>query len=296
MSSPRSRPNVTVTYNSTGSGTGKNEFGRRADRLRRHRQPGQGRMTASRPDFYYIPTVAAPITVSYNLQSVDQAPAQPRHPGQIFQRDIKNWNDPAIAEDNPDVDAARPRRSRWPTARTAPAPPTTSPSTWTQGLRRVDARAPATRWTGRPTPRAARRTPAWPSSIKQGDGAIGYVDLARRHRARAALRAIKNKDGNVRAADPGGRDRCRWTAPSRRRPDLRPAGRQRARTPTRSPRRPTSWCGPTTRRRQGGAGQGASSNYLLTDGQELAPAIHFAQAAGLAPGAGTGPARQDPDS
>src|SRR5687767_3665667 len=51
--------------------------------------------------FLYFPTVAAPITVSYNVSGVDSLQLSPDTIAKIFQREIKTWNDKAIAADNP---------------------------------------------------------------------------------------------------------------------------------------------------------------------------------------------------
>ena len=68
-------------------------------------------------DVLYFPTVLAPITLSYNLDGVDKLQLTPTVVAKIFQRQITNWNDPAIAADNPDaklpdqaITVARPRR------------------------------------------------------------------------------------------------------------------------------------------------------------------------------------------
>jgi phosphate transport system substrate-binding protein len=51
--------------------------------------------------FLYFPTVAAPITVSYKLDHLDSLQLSPETIAKIFQREIKTWNDKAIAADNP---------------------------------------------------------------------------------------------------------------------------------------------------------------------------------------------------
>jgi phosphate transport system substrate-binding protein len=53
--------------------------------------------------FLYFPTVAAPITVSYKLEGVSSLQLSPDTIAKIFQREIKTWNDKAIAADNPDA-------------------------------------------------------------------------------------------------------------------------------------------------------------------------------------------------
>ena len=54
-------------------------------------------------EFVYVPTVIAPITLSYNLPSVDKLQLSPATVSGIFQLTITKWNDPAIAADNPGV-------------------------------------------------------------------------------------------------------------------------------------------------------------------------------------------------
>src|SRR5439155_15600385 len=51
--------------------------------------------------FLYFPTVAAPITVSYNLEGVDKLQLSPPTIAKIFQKQITTWKDPAIAAENP---------------------------------------------------------------------------------------------------------------------------------------------------------------------------------------------------
>jgi phosphate transport system substrate-binding protein len=49
----------------------------------------------------YFPILLGPITVSYNVEGVDKLKLSADTIAKIFQRDIKKWNDPAIAADNP---------------------------------------------------------------------------------------------------------------------------------------------------------------------------------------------------
>jgi len=51
----------------------------------------------------YFPTVAAPITVSYNLSGVGSLKLSPDTLAKIFNGQITKWNDPAIAADNSGV-------------------------------------------------------------------------------------------------------------------------------------------------------------------------------------------------
>jgi ABC-type phosphate transport system substrate-binding protein len=51
----------------------------------------------------YFPTVAAPITVSFNVSGLDSLKLSPSTLAQIFSGKITKWNDAAIATDNPGV-------------------------------------------------------------------------------------------------------------------------------------------------------------------------------------------------
>ena len=52
-------------------------------------------------DVLYFPILLGAITVSYNVDGVDQLQLSAPTIAKIFQREIKKWNDPAIAGDNP---------------------------------------------------------------------------------------------------------------------------------------------------------------------------------------------------
>ena len=58
---------------------------------------------STRAEFLYFPTVAAPITVSYNLDGVDDLDLDADTIAKIFQRQITTWDDPAIKAVNPDA-------------------------------------------------------------------------------------------------------------------------------------------------------------------------------------------------
>ncbi|WP_213453751.1 phosphate ABC transporter substrate-binding protein PstS [Rhizomonospora bruguierae] len=186
-------PNVTVTYNAVGSGTGKKEFGEGltdfagSDSLVKEGQgPKEG-------EFLYVPTVAAPITVSYNLNGVSELKLSPDTLAGIFGRTIKTWDDAAIKADNPGA--------------TLPSKPITvvhrsdgsgTTSNFTKYLESA-----STKWT-----LGSGDTVDWPKDtqggeknsgvsqlIKQSDGAIGYVDLSDAKASQLVFASIKNKDG-----------------------------------------------------------------------------------------------------
>ncbi len=186
-------PNVTVTYNATGSGTGKSEFGEGltdfagTDSL-------VGPDDGITDDFYYIPTVAAPITVSYNLPSVSRLQLSPDTLAAIFQRDITKWNDPAIVEENPDVEL--------PDLEITVAHRSDGSGTTTNFTKYLEKASDVWRLGSGDTvdwpadTQGGERNTGVAQLIQQGEGTIGYVDLSDATELGLQFAAIQNKDGN----------------------------------------------------------------------------------------------------
>jgi phosphate transport system substrate-binding protein len=186
-------PNVTVTYNSVGSGTGKKEFGQGLTDFAGSDSAVKDTDGVAPGSFLYVPTVAAPITVSYNLSGVDKLQLSPDTLAKIFQTDIKKWNDPAIAADNPGV--------TLPDKAITVAHRSDGSGTTSNFTKYLAAASPAWKL-------GSGDTVAWPPStqggekntgvaqiIKQADGSVGYVDLSDATELKLAFAAIKNKDG-----------------------------------------------------------------------------------------------------
>ena len=191
------QPGVTVNYAGGGSGTG-----------RQNLQDGvvdyagsDGLVKAAdvpkyKGEFLYIPTVAAPITVSYNLGDVKDLTLDADTIAKIFQRQIKKWDDPAIAALNsgaklPSTDITVAHRSDG------------SGTTENFTLYLVSA-APST-WTLK-----SGSTVEWPADTQAGNGnqgvaqivksttgAIGYVDLSDAKASGLQFAKVRNKAGKA---------------------------------------------------------------------------------------------------
>jgi phosphate transport system substrate-binding protein len=185
---------LTVNYNPTGSGQGKKDFGSGlvdfagTDSLVK---PGDGPTDGS---YLYVPTVAAPITVSYNLPSVKDLKLSAATLAGLFSGTITKWNDAAVKADNPGASL---------------------PSTNVVIAHRADASGTTSNFTKYLTKAAPTAwklgqgdTVAWPADsqagqkntgvaqiVKSTDGAIGYVDLADATSAGLVFAQIKNADG-----------------------------------------------------------------------------------------------------
>jgi phosphate transport system substrate-binding protein len=188
-------PNVNVNYDATGSGTGKKDFGKNTtdfagtDSLVK---PEDGIKDGS---YVYVPTVAAPITISYNLPGVDKLQLSADTLADIFQSKVKTWNDQEIAKDNPDLKGKLPS-TKITVAHRSDGSGTTS--NFTTYLKKA-----SKKWK-----LGAGETVEWPKDtqggtkntgvaqiIKQSKGAIGYVDLADAKETKLHFANVKNQAG-----------------------------------------------------------------------------------------------------
>ena len=187
-------PDVTVTYNAVGSGTGKQEFGKGLTDFAGSDSLVKDSDGVAAGSFLYVPTVAAPITVSYNVPGVDKLQLSPDTLANIFQAKITKWNDPAIAQDNQGVSL--------PAMAITVAHRSDGSGTTSNFTKYLQAAAPSTWKLG------SGDTVNWPSGtqggekntgvaqiIQQAKGGIGYVDLSDALASKLTFAAIKNKDG-----------------------------------------------------------------------------------------------------
>ena len=149
-------------------------------------------------DVLYFPTVLAPITLSYNLDGVDKLQLTPAVVAKIFQRQITNWNDPAIAADNPDA--------KLPDQAITVAVRADGSGTTENFTKFLDA-AVGTGGDGTWTLKSGS-TVQWPADVQAGQGnsgvaqiisstpgAIGYVDLSDAKAANLQFANVQNKAG-----------------------------------------------------------------------------------------------------
>jgi len=101
----KSNPTIQVNYGAGGSGKGRQDF---ADQVTDYgcsdapyKPDDLGKIKGG--DFVYVPVLLGAITVSYNIDGVDKLQLSAETIARIFQREIKKWNDKAIAADNPGV-------------------------------------------------------------------------------------------------------------------------------------------------------------------------------------------------
>jgi len=101
----KANPNIKINYGGGGSGKGRQDLADMVVDFAGADAPYKDADLAKNKggEILYFPILLGAITLSYNLDGVDKLQLSPETAAKIFQRDIKKWNDPAIAADNPGV-------------------------------------------------------------------------------------------------------------------------------------------------------------------------------------------------
>jgi phosphate transport system substrate-binding protein len=187
---------VTINYAGGGSGKGRQDFSDQVVDFAGSDGLFKPEDTANIKggDFFYFPTVAAPVTVSYNLKGVKGLRLSADTIGKIFQGQIKTWDDPAIKADNP--------KAKLPSTAITVVHRSDGSGTTENFTKYLAAAAPGV-WT-----LGSGSTVSWGSDtqagqgnagvgqvVKSTDGAIGYVDYADAKALKLQFASIKNKDG-----------------------------------------------------------------------------------------------------
>jgi phosphate transport system substrate-binding protein len=272
----KANPKIKINYGAGGSGKGRQDF---ADMVTdygctdgTYKDADLAKIKGG--EFLYIPVLLGAITVSFNIEGVDKLQLSGETIAKIFQRDIKKWNDPAIAADNKDA--------KLPDADIVVAHRSDGSGTTEQFTRYLDAAASGV-WklkTG--------STVEWPADTQAGNGnggvaqivkstkgAIGYVDLPDAKASGLKYASIKNQagkfvDATSQSAQAAGdgievKDDLTFVAVN---------AKGDASYPITAP----SWCMIRVKQtdKAKGAALKAYFTYMVTDGQKLIPEIDFA--------------------
>lgn len=179
-------PDVTINYQPTGSGTGRDNFiaGSSAfigsDRAFNDEEIAEGDFAGCvTPDIVEIPVYISPVALVFNLEGVDSLNLSPETIAHIFNRQITTWNDPAIAADNPDADL--PDLDITPVFRGDSSGTT---GTFTAYLASVAPDAwpyeDGDEWPVTTDPgESAQQTSGVETAVSNGNGTIGYLDASR---------------------------------------------------------------------------------------------------------------------
>jgi phosphate transport system substrate-binding protein len=192
----KANPTIKVNYGGGGSGKGRQDL---ADQVVDFAGTDSAYKDAELAknkggDILYFPILLGPITVSYNLEGVTKLQLSGETVAKIFQRDITQWNDAAIAADNPGV---------------------TLPGTKIVVVHRADGSGTTDNFTkyldaaASPTWRLkSGSTVEWPADTQAGQGnagvaqivkstpgAVGYVDLSDAKATGLVFASVKNQAG-----------------------------------------------------------------------------------------------------
>ena len=179
------QPDVTMTYEPIGSGGGRENFiagGYMLAGSDSYLKDDEGELTDATErcggeEPIEIPNYVSPIAVIFNVDGVDELKLSPETLGAIFAGDIKQWDDEAIAETNPDADL--PSAPINPVHRSDESGTTgnftnylatRAADTWTAGELEV--------WPKEFGGEGAQGTSGVVSAVTDGKNAIGYADAS----------------------------------------------------------------------------------------------------------------------
>lgn len=176
------QPKVTVNYDPVGSGGGRDQFVAGgtdfagSDAALDDQELAAAQKRCGGGEVFELPNYISPIAVVYNLQGVKDLNLSPQVLAGIFNRQITNWNDPAIAADNPGANL--PDQAITPVNRSDESGTTEN---FTDYLVAVAGPAWPYEVSGNwPVAggEAAKGTSGVVSAVKGGNGTIGYADLS----------------------------------------------------------------------------------------------------------------------
>ena len=173
---------ITVTYDATGSGTGREQFlsgevdFAGSDAAMDEEELATSTEVCNGEQAFNIPVYISPIAVVFNLEGVEELNLTPEALGGIFAGDITSWNDPAIAEHNPDADL--PEEPIVPVHRS-------DDSGTTENFTEYLSETAADAWTHGPVEtwpvsggQSGNGTSGMISTVEGGHGTIGYADAS----------------------------------------------------------------------------------------------------------------------
>ena len=271
----KASPSIKINYGAGGSGKGRQDFADQVTDYGCSDAPykDEEKAKVKGGDFIYVPILLGAITVSYNLDGVDKLQLSAETIAKIFQRDIKKWNDPAIAADNPGA--------KLPATDIVVAHRSDGSGTTEQFTKYLDNAAPGV-WKLK-----SGSTAEWPADTQAGNGnagvaqivsttkgAVGYVDLPDAKASKLTYAMIKNQAGSY--IEPSSESAKAAGEGIEVKPDLTYVS-VNAKGATAYPITAPTWCMVYTKPSPAKAAALKSYfTFMVTDGQKLIPDIDFA--------------------
>lgn len=188
-------PGVSINYQSVGSGQGITDFIKYlTDFGGTDAAISEARVTAEAPDALHVPMVLGAVVPTYNLPGITNLRFSGDSLAAIYLGRATKWNDPIIAADNPGV--ALPDKDITVVYRSDGSGTT---SIWTDYLTKVNAdwkgsvgSGTAVKW---PAGIGAPQNAGVANTVKQTEGAIGYVELIYALANKLPAAPVKNAAG-----------------------------------------------------------------------------------------------------
>jgi phosphate transport system substrate-binding protein len=270
---------IKINYGAGGSGKGRQDF---ADMVTDYGctdapfKDADTEKKAKGGDFVYVPVLLGAITVSYNVDGVDKLQLSPETIAKIFQREIKQWNDPAIAADNPGV--------TLPDLAITVAHRSDGSGTTEQFTKFLDISVggagvwklksgPTVEWS--PDTQGGVGNHGVAQIVTSTKGAIGYVDLPDAKASSLKLASIKNQAGKFVAPSS---DSAKAAGEGLDVKDNLTFVSVNAKGDASYPITAPSWCMAYTKQTDKAKGTALKAyfKFMITDGQALIPSIDFA--------------------
>jgi len=268
--------NIKINYGGGGSGKGRTDLAEMVTDFAGSDSPFKDEEVAKAKGgaVLYFPNVLGAISVTYNVDGVDKLQLSPETIAKIFQRDIKKWNDPAIAADNagvklPDADIVVAHRADG--------------SGTTDQFTKYLAGAASAAWKLK-----SGSTVEWPADTQAGQGnagvaqvvkstknAIGYVDFSDVKASGLKSAWIKNAAGTF--VEPSAQA-ASASAEGAEIKDNLTFSALNGKAPNAYPITAVSWIIVYEKQtdKAKGAAVKAYLSYLLTEGQAMLPELDFA--------------------
>ena len=193
-------PNVTINYQSVGSGQGRKDFFGgvtdfgASDKFASDAELGAAITGTLKSEVLHIPTVLGSVVPTYNLPGVTKLQFSGETLANIFLGKITKWNDPAIATDNPGVQLPD---TEIVVAHRSDGSGTTS--IFTNYLSSVSAEwkskvgsGDTVQW---PVGQGGEKNPGVAAIVQQTEGGLGYVELIYALANNQPVAAVKNAAG-----------------------------------------------------------------------------------------------------
>jgi phosphate transport system substrate-binding protein len=189
-------PTIKINYGGGGSGKGRQDLADQVVDFAGSDAPYKDADLAKNKggEVLYFPVVLGAVTVSYNLDDVDKLKLSPDTIAKIFQREIKKWDDAAIAAENPGV--------KLPSLDIVVAHRSDGSGTTDIFTRFLDGAAPGVwklkygstvEWSA--DTQAGQGNAGVSQIVKSTKGAIGYVDLSDAKASGQKYASVKNQAG-----------------------------------------------------------------------------------------------------